>query len=606
MIDKGGALYTLGQSGSLSWKRGWPKAWRSLLLSALLAGSDGALMAANKEAWVEVRSPHFIAYCDAGEAEARRTLEGFEAIRGVFTFLMPGLQVDLHKPTVILVTANERSMSRFVPSPFEGKDPTRPAGLFNQGWERNYVLLRLDVSHQDDQPYFVVFHEYTHQVMHQNFPGLPTWLDEGIADYYGTTELHQKNIYLGRIPLGRRETLQHGRMPLKDLLTVTHDSPHYQEGSKAGVFYAQSWALTHYLLMDPEAKKAGLFQSYLRTLAHAQDPLAAAQEGFGDLKKLEGTLGSYAMQSRYHFGILPLKVQLSDKDFVTRTLNEAEALVLRAEYLLQRDEKAAQTLLEQARSLAPGNPEVQTGWGLLCERLGRYDEARAAFQAALDLGSQDFRPALHLAQMAQSHHLAQPPTSAQVLAWLEAAKHLRPDFPGLHMALCWEYSDDPKTAQRAIEEGIEAAKLDPRDLAIRMNLGSVLMRLDQPEAATRIWEQLTQLAQTAADREHIAPYKAQLDDFLAHRVPVVVGLSPSVVARAPEPPGRRSLKFSLPSNWTDLGREVQRLVGLGELDAAIRKVEQALPRAGSAYEKKTLNALLAQLRERKANKPPAS
>ncbi len=599
MIDEGLAQYTPGRTDSRRWRR----VGLGILFSTFLAGSGGALMAASKESWVEVRSPHFIAYCDAGEAEARRTLEGFEAIRDVFTVLMPGLQVDLHKPTVILVTANERSMARFAPSQFEGNDPKRPAGLFNQGRDRNYVLLRLDISHQDDQPYFVVFHEYTHQVVHQNFPDLPTWLDEGIADYYGTTELHEKNIYLGRIPRGRLAILQRGRMPLKDLLTVTHDSPHYQEGSKSGTFYAQSWALTHYLLMDPEAKKAGLFQSYLRALTHAADPLAAAQEGFGDLKELEGSLSFYAKQPRYHYWTLPLKVQLSDTDFKARALSEAEALALRAEYLLQREEKQALVLLEQARALAPASPVVQTGWGLLCERQKRFDEARTAFQAALEAGSQDFRPALHLAQMAQSHHLSQLPSSSQVLAWLEAAKVLRPDFPGIHMALCWAYSDDPKTAQQAVQEGIEAAKLDPKDLGLRLNLGSVLMRLDQPEAATRIWEQLTQMAQTAADRERIAPFKSRLDAYLARRAQGASGKDTADESRTTTVQGR-PLKFHLPSNWADLGRDVQRLVIQGELDAAIRKVEQALPRAESAYEKKSLNDLLAQLRNRKAAKPP--
>jgi tetratricopeptide (TPR) repeat protein len=579
--------------------------WLGVLLLALLAASGGALRAASRETWVEVRSPHFVAYCDAGEAEARRTLEGFEAIREVFTLLMPGLQVDLHKPTVILVTADQRSMGRFAPSQFEGKDPKRPVGLFNQGRDRNYVLLRLDVSHQADQPYFVLFHEYTHQVVHQNFPHLPTWLDEGIADYYGTTELHEKKVYLGRLPQGRLAILQRGRMPLKELLTVTQDSPHYQEGSKAGTFYAQSWALTHYLLMDAEAQKAGRFQSYLRALAHTSDPLAAAQEGFGDLGRLEGALSVYCSQSRYAFLTLPLNVSLSDRDFVSRTLGEAEALALRAEYLLQqRQAKEAQALLEQARSLAPQSPAVQTGWGLVCERQGRYEEARAAFLSAVELGSQDFRPALHLAQLAQAHRLNPPPSPDQVLGWLEVVRSLRPDSPGLHWALCWQYAEDPKAAQRAIQEGIEAMKLEPRDLFLRMNFGAVLMRLDQPEGATRIWEQLDQMAQTAAERVRVAAYKTQLDDYLARRSQPAPGKGAHGADGASLIQGQ-PLKFSLPANWAELGRDVQVLLLQGELDQAIQKVEKAVARAGSAYEKKALNALLAQLRERKAGQSPA-
>ena len=165
MMDAGVAHHALSQSGSSGRKGLRRRAWLGALLMALLAGAGGALRAASRETWVEVRSPHFIAYCDAGEAEARRTLEGFEAIREVFTLLMPGLQVDLHKPTVILVTADQRSMRRFAPGQFEGEDPKRPVGQFHQGHDRNYVLLRLDVSHQTDQPYFVLFHEYTHHLL---------------------------------------------------------------------------------------------------------------------------------------------------------------------------------------------------------------------------------------------------------------------------------------------------------------------------------------------------------------------------------------------------------------------------------------------------------
>jgi tetratricopeptide (TPR) repeat protein len=603
MMDAGFAHHAWRRSGATGGKG--RRAWLGAVLLALLAGSGGALMAAGRETWVEVRSPHFIAYSDAGEAQARKTLEGFEAIREVFTLLLPGLQVDLHKPTVILVTADQRSMSRFAPGHFEGKDPKRTAGVFNQGRDRNYVLLRLDVSHQADQPYFVLFHEFTHQVVHQNFPHLPTWLDEGLADFYGTTELHEKKVYLGRVPLGRLATLQRGRMPLKELLTVTQDSPHYQEGSKAGTFYAQSWALTHYLLMDPEAQKAGRFQSYLRALAHASDPLAAAQEGFGDLGKLEGALSVYGSQARFSFWTLPLKVTLSDRDFVARTLNEAEALVLRAEYLLlQRHAKEAQALLEQAQSLAPQNPAVQTGRGLFCERQGRYEEARAAFLSALELGSQDFRSALHLAQLAQAQHMNPPPSPDQVLGWLEVVRSLRPDYPGLHWALCRQYAEDPKAAERAIQEGIEAVKLDPGDLYLRMNFGAVLLRLDRTEAATRIGEQLDQMAQTTAERGRVAAYKAQLDDFLARRSQAATGKGAPGADAALLDQGQ-PLKFSLPSNWAELGREVQLLVLQGELDQAIQKVERAVSRAGSAYEKKALNALLAQLRGRKAGKPPA-
>jgi hypothetical protein len=99
----------------------------ALIFAALLHGA--LLQAGRKESWVEVRSPHFVAYSDAGEAEARRTLEGFEGIRSVFSALLPGINVDLHKPVVVIVAENEASMRRFVPDQFAGKDPKRSAAV---------------------------------------------------------------------------------------------------------------------------------------------------------------------------------------------------------------------------------------------------------------------------------------------------------------------------------------------------------------------------------------------------------------------------------------------------------------------------------------------
>jgi tetratricopeptide (TPR) repeat protein len=331
--------------------------------------------------------------------------------------------------------------------------------------------------------------------------------------------------------------------------------------------------------------------------------LAAAEEGFGDLGKLEGALASYCSRSRYSFLALPLKLSLTDKDFVARPLSEAEALVLRAEYLLQhRHEKEALSLLEQARALSPKSPEVQTGWGLACQHEGRYEEARVAFQEALALGSDDFRPSLHLAQMAQGHHLAESPGAQQILDWLEVARSHRPDFPGIHMALCWEYARDAKEAERALQEGFEAVKLEPRDLALRMNFGAVLMRMEREADAKKIWEQLAQMAQTVAERERIGSYKTQLDQFLARRAQ---GASRSPGMGTPEPGGSREasvqpLKFSLPSYLEPLGREVLRLVSEGKTDEAIRKVEKALAEAKYPYDRKALQPLLETLRARAA------
>ena len=296
-------------------------------------------LAAREKPWVEVRSPNFVAYSDAGVANARRTLEAFEGMRSVFSAALPGLRVDLHKPVVVIVTEDQESMRRFLPQAFEGKDPKRPAGTYFQGRERDYALLRLDLDAQTDQPFSVVFHEYTHAIVHNNFGPLPTWLDEGIADFYGSTEIRSKRVYMGRVPYRHLTTARRSRMPLADLLRVTHGSPEYKDGSKAGVFYAQSWTLVHLLFMDEEARKLDLLGAYLRALGTHTDPLEVAKAGFGDLSEMERRLARYVARPAFSYLDLDLKVQLSDRDFPARPLEEADALALRAEVLARADRK---------------------------------------------------------------------------------------------------------------------------------------------------------------------------------------------------------------------------------------------------------------------------
>ena len=39
-------------------------------------------------------------------------------------------------------------------------------------------------------------------------------------------------------------------IPLPELLAVNQSSPLYNEGDRRSIFYAESWALTHYLLTE--------------------------------------------------------------------------------------------------------------------------------------------------------------------------------------------------------------------------------------------------------------------------------------------------------------------------------------------------------------------
>ena len=560
-----------------------------------------------KETWVEVKSPHFVAYSDDGEAEARRALTAFEGLRSVFGVIFPGIRLDPPKPMLIIVTRDQDSMARFLPGAFEGKDPKRPAGMFTMGADRNYAILRTDARSQVEQPYAALFHEYTHSVVHQNFPSLPTWLDEGIADYYGATEIRTDKVYLGRIPRGRLQELRDRiRLPMETLLTVTPDSPHYREGEKAGIFYAQSWAFVHYLFMDEGACKAGLFSAYLGALAKEKEPLAAAKVAFGDLGKLQGTLGMYSHQTIYRFAILPLVVGMADKEFQARPLSAAEALLVRAEFLhYTQHEAEAWPLLKQALALEPKNPAVHAALGHGHVMRGEVEGAQQEFEEAIRLGSQDFRPPYYLAKLAQEGSGEGRAGRVQRLAWLEAARTLRPDFPGTHLVSCREYSHEPADPERAIQEGKAAVQVEPQNLAYRAELGLAFIRLDREAPARAIGAQLKAMAATPWEKQVAEFYEGSLAHYLTRKAQAATP-PPGVVAAAPgpepaQPPGvsgqpPQALKFSLSSAYAPLGQEVLRLVQAGRTEVAVQKVQHALAKATNDYDRKSLGALLVALK----------
>ena len=394
-------------------------------------------------------------------------------------------------------------------------------------------------------------------------------------------------------------------LPMSDLLAADEGSKLYNVGADRDLFYAQSWALVHYLFMDEKAQKEGLFKSYLKAYPGTTDPLAAARAGFGDLDKLQGALTVYSQRSAFAFWDLPLSVKLTDRDFQVRPLDEAGSQVARAEFLMDTGEEAlAWPLLDQAVAAGAQRPEVQVALGRSLVLRGETGKAEAAYREALRLGSQDFRAPYHLAQLLRERGSQD---SAEMLGWLEMARRLRPDFPGTSMALCLLYSWNPRDPEKALQMGRAAVELEPQDLSNLANLGVACLNLGLEKEAEDVSRRLTGLALTREQRHMAASFAASLERFRAQRaernaepqasgllVPGPAGTPTSPTS--PQPP--EPLRFNLPSYLAPLGREVMALVAEGRTDEAIRKVEKALASAKQAYDRRVLRSLLESLRKR--------
>src|SRR5262249_42645754 len=128
----------------------------------------------------------------------------------------------------------------------------------------------------------IVFHEYTHLLLRNAVRSVPIWLNEGLAEYYSTYAIAPgaKTAEIGR-PIGSHGRLLRQRyLPLSELIAVDASSQLYDEGLRRSIFYAEAWALTHYLMVEAPDGPAAI-NRYVAELAGGSTPALAFRRAFG-------------------------------------------------------------------------------------------------------------------------------------------------------------------------------------------------------------------------------------------------------------------------------------------------------------------------------------
>src|SRR5665647_1296602 len=143
-----------------------------IALQIVLLLASRAFPQGKTQKWTEVQSPHFTVVTNGSERQGRRLAYQFEAIRSVFEKTL-GLRVESGKPFVVMAFKDEKSMRAAMPEYWEKKGQAHPAGWFMPSGDKIYAVIRLDAGGED--PYSIVYHEYTHMVLHLNERSLPLW-----------------------------------------------------------------------------------------------------------------------------------------------------------------------------------------------------------------------------------------------------------------------------------------------------------------------------------------------------------------------------------------------------------------------------------------------
>jgi tetratricopeptide (TPR) repeat protein len=472
------------------------------MCAAALACLPGVAKAA-ESGWVEVRSAHFVVESDAGESEARRIALEFERVRGIFRGAFAKFRVDPPQPIVIFAARDEATMKMLAPEEWGGDSHIRPSGLFHSDGEKDYVVLRLDG--EGTTAFHTIYHEYTHALLFLNFKKLPIWFGEGVAEFFGNSTVGDRDVRTGTADkahlymLGKNEWL-----PMRTLLGVTKDSPYYNEKNPASIFYAESWAVAHYLLVDAEARREQLLNKYLAAWQKSGDPVAAGAEAFGDLDRFGEKIKSYLKTTDWRGGIAVPGGGAADTggNFAVRNLSEGEVLALRGDFLMHREQlDAAEPLVEQAVTLDAKSPDTHGALGFFEYRSGNYEDAAEEFARAMALGSRDFMTFYCAGVMRLRSLEANEEASRKAVEDLERAAKLNPQFAPTFEALTQAYGRRAETQGKSLEAARKAVELDPESRTYQFGLAYVLLNNGGAAEATDVGKKLLASATTDEDSE---------------------------------------------------------------------------------------------------------
>ena len=129
-------------------------------------------------------------------SDLRKTAEEIGRFRLAMRSLLPALRTDPPAPVVAVVFRDDNAMTPFKPRD-RGKPIDNVAAYFSPLPDVNYIVMAIG---RREFTYRVIFHEYTHLLVHQNIRQLPRWLDEGLAEVYSTFDGSERD---GRLIVGR-------------------------------------------------------------------------------------------------------------------------------------------------------------------------------------------------------------------------------------------------------------------------------------------------------------------------------------------------------------------------------------------------------------------
>jgi tetratricopeptide (TPR) repeat protein len=490
-----------------------------LTLLAILCLPSVALA---KDTWTSVRSKNFFLVGNASETDIRKVATRLEQFREVFTRLFTNAKFDSPVPTTVIVFKSKDSYRPF--------NPGDNAGYFQKGPDVNYITLTTDLSGQN--PFSVIYHEYVHMLVDNNNGNVPAWFNEGLAEYYSSFDMQEdRKARLGDLIPYHLEVLRDEKLlPLRTLFAVDHYSPYYNERGKRGIFYAESWALVHYLILGNGGQYRPQLSKFVGLLAANVKIEEAYRQAFQmDIETLEKELKKYIQGSTFRMQIATWDHKLEfDSEMKVAALTEAQAQGYLGDLLSHVNRlNDAEVRLQQALSLDPNLTMAHASLGIVRARQGRFEDAKKNLQEAVNGDSNNYLThyyyafALSREGMNENDvvHNYAPENVSKMRAELKRAIELNPTFPESYSLLSFVNLVTGDQLEESVNLLKQALKLSPGRQDFELMLAQVYFRQEKLDLAKQTLERLaigkdrTLQQQAKSILASINSYESQLTQY---------------------------------------------------------------------------------------------
>src|SRR5215475_12403888 len=131
--------------------------------------------------WIQVSSDTYIVKSSAGEERAKRVLKELEGFHQLIGTTLVFRNTELPElPIEVLLIGDEQTMKELEPEYNGRKLPV--AGYYQRGPDRDFIVLSGRVFSGTLKS--IAYHELSHYFLSRSLVSKPTWLNEGLAEYF--------------------------------------------------------------------------------------------------------------------------------------------------------------------------------------------------------------------------------------------------------------------------------------------------------------------------------------------------------------------------------------------------------------------------------------